>query len=79
LNWYRSPHNASLPPVPTVTVPVLAIWSDGDVYLTEESVKDAARHVKAPFRYEKIWGASHWMQLDRPDEVNAFLLDFLKK
>jgi pimeloyl-ACP methyl ester carboxylesterase len=79
LNWYRSPNNANLPPAPPVTVPVLAIWSDGDAYLMEPAIKSSGERVKGPFRYEKIYGASHWMQMDRPDEVNAFLLSFLTK
>ena len=30
-----------------------------------------------PWRYERVEGAGHWMQLDAPDTVNALLLDFL--
>jgi pimeloyl-ACP methyl ester carboxylesterase len=30
------------------------------------------------FRYEKVTGASHWMMEDKPEEVNALLIDFLK-
>ena len=29
-----------------------------------------------PWRYERIEGASHWLQLDEPERVNALLLDF---
>ncbi len=31
----------------------------------------------ARWRYERIDGAGHWMQLDAPERVNALLLDFL--
>jgi pimeloyl-ACP methyl ester carboxylesterase len=37
----------------------------------------SAEYVTGPWRYERIEGASHWLQLDRPDEVNALLVDFL--
>jgi pimeloyl-ACP methyl ester carboxylesterase len=38
---------------------------------------DSAAHVTGPWRYERIDGASHWMQLDEPERVNALLLEFL--
>ena len=60
-----------------MTVPTLGVWSSGDHYLREEPMRDSAAHVTAEFRYERIEGASHWMQLDAPERVNALLLDFL--
>ena len=38
----------------------------------------SVRYVTAPWRYERISEASHWLQLDRPELVNDLLLDFLK-
>jgi pimeloyl-ACP methyl ester carboxylesterase len=74
LNWYRAP---AAPEAPPVTIPVLGIWSDGDAYLTEHRVKTTGERIKAPFRYEKISGASHWMMVDKPEELNKLLLGFL--
>jgi pimeloyl-ACP methyl ester carboxylesterase len=37
----------------------------------------SADHVTGPWRYERIDNASHWMQLDEPDQVNELLLGFL--
>jgi pimeloyl-ACP methyl ester carboxylesterase len=37
----------------------------------------SADHVTGPWRYERIEGPSHWMQLDAPERVNELLLDFL--
>jgi len=34
--------------------------------------------VTGGWRYERIEGASHWMQLDATEQVNALLLDFLR-
>ena len=34
-------------------------------------------YLQGPWRYERIDGAGHWLQLDAPDEVNRLLLDFL--
>jgi pimeloyl-ACP methyl ester carboxylesterase len=82
LNWYRA--NATpeqelerMSLFPAVDVPALGIWSSGDAYLTEEGLLDTAAHVTGPWRYERIEGAGHWLQLDAPDRVNKLLLDFL--
>src|SRR4051794_14688880 len=82
LNWYRA--NAAPqreleppPPVPAVAAPTLGVWSSGDNYLTEEPMLSSGEHVGGPWRYERIEGASHWMQLDAPDRLNELLLEFL--
>jgi pimeloyl-ACP methyl ester carboxylesterase len=82
LNWYRAnlaPERelADRPPVPAVTAPTLGVWSSGDRYLTEDGMLRSAEHVTGPWRYERIEDASHWLQLDRPDEVNELLAGFL--
>lgn len=82
LNWYRAnlaPHLElqERPAVPAVTASTLGIWSSGDNYLTEDRMLRSAGHVTGPWRYERIEGASHWLQLDRPEQVNDLLLDFL--
>ncbi len=35
------------------------------------------KYVSGAFRYERIDGAGHFMQLEAPEEVNRLLLDFL--
>jgi pimeloyl-ACP methyl ester carboxylesterase len=37
----------------------------------------SARYVGGSWRYERVEGAGHWMQLERPDDVSGLLLDFL--
>jgi pimeloyl-ACP methyl ester carboxylesterase len=78
-------YRAILPPeslispveVPPVPVPTLGMWSSGDFALLEEGMTGSARFVTAPWRYVRIDGAGHWLQLDAPDAVNTVLLDFL--
>lgn len=82
LNWYRAnaaPHEEleSRGLVPAVVAPTLGLWSSGDNYLTEDSMRRSEEHVTGPWRYERIEGASHWMQLDAPERVNELLLGFL--
>ncbi len=64
-------------PLPPVTIPAMGVWSSGDFALVEDGMTGSARYVTGPWRYERVDGAGHWLQLDAPDKVNALLLDFL--
>ena len=82
LNWYRAnvpPESWTAPPLalPAVHAPTMGIWSSGDIALTETQMTDSAENVTGPWRYERIDGPGHWMQLEAPDTVNRLLLDFL--
>jgi pimeloyl-ACP methyl ester carboxylesterase len=84
LNWYRAnvgPETWVGPPVqlPPVQAPAMGIWSTGDFALTEVQMTDSAENVAGPWRYERLDGPGHWMQLDAPDKVSALLLDFLPR
>jgi len=82
LNYYR----ACLPPqafvagaidVPPVQAPTMGLWSSGDIALTEGQMMRSAANVAGEWRYERLDGPGHWMQLDAPDIVNRLLVDFL--
>jgi pimeloyl-ACP methyl ester carboxylesterase len=82
LNWYRAnipPESYISPPVflPPITAPTMGVWSSGDIALTEGQMTRSASHVAGPWRYERLEGPGHWMQLEAPTEVNDLLLDFL--
>ena len=81
LNWYRAnlaPRMPGPPPeLPPVKAPTLGIWSDGDRYLDGARMRASGGLVKGPWRYEEIKGATHWIPLDAPDELNALLLGWL--
>ena len=55
----------------------MGVWSSGDFALTEEQMTGSAKFCTNGFRYERIDGPGHWMQLEAPDKVNGLLLDFL--
>ncbi|HWT25223.1 MAG TPA: alpha/beta fold hydrolase [Solirubrobacteraceae bacterium] len=84
LNWYRAnTHPAlelksrrGLPPVP---VPTLGLWSTGDRYVLEEGMAGSGAHVTGGWRYERLEGPGHWLQLDAPQTVNALLLEHLRR
>jgi pimeloyl-ACP methyl ester carboxylesterase len=82
LNYYR----ANLPPetwlqsgreLPPIQAPTMGVWSSGDMALTERQMTDSALNVAGPWRYERLEGPGHWMQLEAPDDVNRLLIDFL--
>jgi pimeloyl-ACP methyl ester carboxylesterase len=82
LNWYRANSAPAQElkrtrPFPAITAPTMGIWSSDDDFLTEESVSGSQAHVTGPWRYERIEGAGHWLQLDAPERVNELLLEFL--
>jgi pimeloyl-ACP methyl ester carboxylesterase len=83
LNWYR----ANVKPVsptkpqrefPRIQCPVLGVWGDGDAYLTEGHLRNSHEKIDGPWRYEQLQGASHWLMLDQPEEVNRLLVAFLR-
>ncbi len=49
----------------------------GDFALTEGQMTRSAAAVAGPWRYERLDGPGHWMQLQAPDAVNRLLVDFL--
>ena len=79
INYYRANIGMILPrPLPAVPVPVMGVWSSGDAFLAEAQMVDTKKYVTGAWRYERIEGANHWLQLTAPDRVNALLLDFLR-
>lgn len=82
LNYYRAnlnPESFVAPALvlPPVQAPTMGVWSTGDFALTEGQMTRSAEHVAGPWRYERIEGPGHWMQLEAPEDVNRLLIDFL--
>ncbi|MFV0595943.1 alpha/beta fold hydrolase [Shewanella sp.] len=85
LNWYRNAVDLESPMTPEdigeIKAPCLGIWSEFDYYCGEKQMKDTAEFFagKISFEYARINDATHWVQLDKPDEVNELLLKFTAK
>jgi pimeloyl-ACP methyl ester carboxylesterase len=86
LNWYRGafmppePNEAPWPALPRwdkVRSPTLGVWGEGDPFLLEPQIAGSGPFVDAPWRYERIRDAGHWLMLDQPDTLNRLLLEFL--
>ena len=78
LNYYRAnKHLAVSHPYPDIHTPIMGVWGEGDPALTERQMRDSSKHVRGPFRYERIdGGVGHWMQLTAAHRVNQLLLQF---
>ena len=83
LNWYR----ANVPPasylserrleLPAIRCPSMLLWGLDDAYLTFDLGRRSGEHVEGPFVLHALADTGHWIQQERPDEVNRLLLDFL--
>ena len=83
LNWYRanfSPASLnSTPAPPRITVPSMGIAAENDAFLLEAHTKYSSDMVDASWEYHYVRDASHWLMLDKPDEINTLLLGFFAK
>ncbi|EJG0516874.1 alpha/beta hydrolase, partial [Vibrio parahaemolyticus] len=85
LNWYRNALNLESPMKPedlgVVQAPCLGIWSEHDHYLGEKQMKDSVHFIgeNASFEFVRVNDATHWVQLDKPQEINEVVLKFTSK
>jgi pimeloyl-ACP methyl ester carboxylesterase len=85
LNWYR----ANIKPeeyaqatrgrdLPLVKCPVMGIWSERDITMTERQMTDSAQYVTGPWRYERIPHVGHWIPTYAPERTSELLIDFFE-
>ncbi len=61
-----------------ITLPTLVIWGEQDRYLGLRLLDGLDQWVPN-LRIEKIPQASHWVQIDSPEQVNELIIQFLNK
>jgi pimeloyl-ACP methyl ester carboxylesterase len=61
-----------------IEAPVLVIWGERDRFLSRRLADPPLHWVPNLLHVERLPDASHWVAEDRPREVNALLLDFLR-
>jgi pimeloyl-ACP methyl ester carboxylesterase len=85
LNWYRANSpianlpGADAPRLPPVEATTLGLYGEGDPFLTERAMLVSEQFVTGGWRYQRVDGVGHWLQLERPDRVNEILIDFLSR
>lgn len=81
LNWYRNMDRnwelTASTPADAITVPSLFIGGSDDPVLMFTRRDRASEVVSGPYREVMIDGAGHWIQQERPEDVNRELLNFL--
>jgi pimeloyl-ACP methyl ester carboxylesterase len=60
-----------------VKSPTLVIWAEGDAALGTEMTYDIHKVMDAPLEIRYIPDCSHWVQQERPGEVNRFMQEWL--
>jgi pimeloyl-ACP methyl ester carboxylesterase len=82
LRWYQAnvapdAFVVDPPSIPLIQAPVMGIWSSGDGALGERQMVASREFCVNGFRYERLEGNGHWVQLEVPDEISSLILDFL--
>lgn len=78
LGWYRAAAPHLTVPAGVVTVPTLYVWGSADPALGRTAAERTADHVKGPYRFVVLEGASHWLPEEVPDRVAAEVLAHLR-
>jgi pimeloyl-ACP methyl ester carboxylesterase len=80
MNWYRAGTRKSKLrwKSPRINIPTLMIWGKDDRYLSVKMAKPSIQYCDNG-TLKILEGTSHWVHQDKPDEVNSYILDFLKK
>ena len=81
LNWYRaavvSGKEFRSRELPVLETPTLLVWGEQDVALGRELAEGTEEYVSnLTVRY--LPDASHWVQQDEPEAVNAMMAAFLQ-
>ncbi len=77
LNWYRALRLPRPRPVLRVTPPTLVLWGRRD-HALEPGLAEASLALCTSGRIQWLPEATHWVQHDAADAVNAALIDFLR-
>jgi len=80
LNWYR----ANLLPVlardwPRCRVPMRGVWGSEDHCLAEDQMARSGRRMAAPWAFERIESAGHWLPLEQPERIANLAADWFSR
>src|SRR3954468_2781149 len=74
LNWYRAvPFSTSLNG--DASVPALYVYATKDAFLGRKAADLTGDYVSAPYRYEVLDGATHWLPEEAPDVVAKLVIE----
>jgi pimeloyl-ACP methyl ester carboxylesterase len=82
VHWYRAAVSGGkglAEAIPPVTVPTLYVWGDADATVGRAAAEATAEHVKAPYQFEVIPGAGHFLTDEVDSRVTDLLLQHIRK
>jgi epoxide hydrolase 4 len=85
INYYRALRRREFFRAPTaghwlarkIAAPTLLIWGEHDVALGKELTYGMQDMFSGPFEIKYIPDSGHWVQQEKPESVNRYLIDFL--
>lgn len=78
LSYYRALRPRDSLGVGRARVPTLFVWGTNDTALGPAAARATGSEVEAPYRFEVLAGASHWIPETRVDELSALVLDHVR-
>ena len=80
MNWYRAAFSQPQPKKGTdkITAPTLIVWGKPDLYLEEGMAPLASKYV-TNLTVKYIEDTNHFVQMDKPDDCNKMVREFLKR
>jgi pimeloyl-ACP methyl ester carboxylesterase len=78
INWYRA-LPLSKPLRGNVQVPTLYVYATKDMFLGRKAADLTGNYVDAPYRYEVLDGATHWLPEQNADVVAQMILEYAAK
>ena len=79
LAWYRAAGTLARLEVPKISVPTLYVWGDRDATVGRAPAEWTAEWVSAPYRFEVVPGAGHFVTDEAPDVVTARLCEWIAR
>ena len=78
INWYRG-LPLSRPLRGKITVPALYVYATKDMFLGRKAADLTGNYIEAPYRYEVLEGATHWLPEQNADTVASLVLEHAGK
>ena len=84
INYYRANMNPAILfseriiAFPKIKSPTFVIWGEKDAALSKDLIADTDEFVDAPYSIKFLPNCGHWVQLEEPEVVNKYILEFLK-
>ena len=83
MNYYRANMNPSTLfserkiAFPKITRPTLVVWGEQDVAISRSLIENLEEFIDASYSVKNVPKCGHWVQLEQPELVNKYLIEFI--